>query len=146
MDVLDKVLDVFIKDKAHELGEKVSTELRDEFCDTIRETTREKIVQEIKQYYTNEIIAQAEAEINRKEQEKRLNEMRNLLWQGFIVAMCVGLFVNQVTDVISYYKGISPLKQIYPTLLICILLFAICIGMYAITFAKQFMDFFKEKH
>lgn len=145
MDVLDKVLEVFISDKAHELGEKVNAGLRDEFCNTIREKTREQIVEEIKQHYTDEIVAQAEKEINRKEQEKRLKEMKSLLWQGFFVAMCVGLFVNQVTDVISFYKGISSLKQIYPTMLICLLLFVVCISMYIITFAKQFMDFFKEK-
>lgn len=44
MDVLDKVLEVFISDKAHELGEKVNAGLRDEFCNTIREKTRDKLL------------------------------------------------------------------------------------------------------
>lgn len=66
---------------------------------------KNKIYGEIREELKDEIIKEAQEDIDRKANLKQIQEIKTLTVSGAILAVFVGLFVNQVTEIISFYKG-----------------------------------------
>lgn len=73
-----------------------------------------------------------------------ISQLKNLMWNGFLIAFLVGLAVNQITDLIGYWKGSVSLSSLMPTLIITVILVAICMGLYFYNMIKETVDIYKK--
>ena len=69
-----------------------------------------RIYKEIKEELKEQIIKEAQDEIDKKSNLKQIQEIKALTISGAMLAIFVGLFVNQITELIDFYKG--PIKEI----------------------------------
>lgn len=145
MGKFDDVLDVFCETKKEVFANNAKEEDIKELQELMRNKIRQEIVDEIVNEYSKEIASKSEKEFNRSEEAKRIAEAKSLLWNGFVMAFIVGILVNQVTDIISFYKGGSSLETIFSTACLCVLLAIICLGMYIYTFAQNFIKIVKNR-
>lgn len=73
--------------------------------DLAKEQLRNKIYEEIREELKNEIVKDAQDEIDKRANLKQIQEIKTLTVSGAILAVFVGLFVNQVTEIIAFHKG-----------------------------------------
>ncbi len=146
MGKLDEVLNVFCDSKKDVFANNAKEEDIQELKELLKNEIRQNIIDEIVAEQSKEIAIKAQKELDRSEEDKRIGETKNLLWNGFIMAFIVGVLVNQVTDIISFYKGGSSLKTISPTVWICVILAIFCLGMYIYTFAQNFIKIVKNRY
>lgn len=144
MDKLDKVIDVFINTKGEIVNSNAPSEAKDELLAALREKTRNEIVQEIKATCKNEILKEANLEIQKKVNQEKLKQLRDLMWSGFFIAFIVGLTVNQITDIIGYFKGSVSMENITVTVILSIVLVLACWLLYGYSFMKEVFQTFKD--
>lgn len=144
MDNLDKVIEVFIDSKSEIIDKNASEEERNDLLIALREKTKNEIVQEIRKHYKDEIIAEAETEMIKKNSYEKIKQMKNLMWTGFIVAFAVGLAVNQITEIIGYFKGTIIVDSITSTMILSIVFCLLCIVIYIYSFMKDFLEIIKK--
>lgn len=144
MKELDKVLQALINAKAEVLSQNATLEEQTDFKEALIENYKSKIIHEIKEEYKAEITEEVKRESKQSEYKQKLKDLHELMRNGFILAFIVGLAVNQVTDIISFVKGASSIKDITSTVIIAIILIAICIVYYLYNFFKQGIEIFNE--
>ncbi len=103
MSELDKVLDALMKDKKELIIQEAPSDDRDEFLALFRENKKKKIIEEIKEEYKQILIQEADIEIKKEVNRQKIEDLKSLMWSGFLLAFIVGLAVNQATDIIGYY-------------------------------------------
>ena len=86
----------------------------------------------------------ADEEIERRANIEKLSQLKSLMWTGFVVAFVVGLFVNQITDIVGVFKGTVNLQSVWPTIIISIVLFLICLGLYLYSFFKNVIEMYND--
>lgn len=145
MGKLDEVLDVFCDSKKKIFADNAEEDDVQELKELLKQQIRRDIVKEIEAERSKEIAIKAREEIDHRKEAERIEEAKNLLWNGFIMAFIVGILVNQVTDIISFYKGGSSLKTISFTAWLCVALAGICLLMYIYTFAQNFIKIMKNR-
>ena len=144
MDKLDIVIDTYIKENRKKCEDKYSEEHISEMEDALRERLKKQIVDKIKNDYSQEILKNANEEVQKRENIEKLNQLKSIMWTGFVIAFVVGLFVNQVTDIIGYFKGTVNLTHLLPTIVVGIVLFLICLVLYLYSFFKNIMDMYND--
>ena len=137
------VISAFIKAKSNIISQSAQPEDVDELTSALAERTKANIELEIREKYKQEIIAEAQKEIEKERDKQQIREIRKLMWAGFFVAFLVGLAVNQVTEIIAYLKGDS--TTIWVTVLISVVLLLICIGIYLYSFLNDVKNYFDHK-
>ena len=146
MSELDRVLDTLMDAKRASIEGRTSKEEENELIDALKEKKKAQIIEEIKATYREEIFKEAEEKLKKKTHKKKIDELRELMWNGFILAFVVGLAVNQVTDVIGYYKGSVALEKIWPTSIIIAILLVICVLFYFYYFMRNALSLVNEKN
>lgn len=145
MNELDQVLDMVMKS----IEAKLPEENRAELIGALREKKRKQIIDEIRSQYKDELMKEAETELQKENNRQKIKELKELLWSGFVLAFIVGLAVNQVTDMIGYWKGTVTLESIWPTVVITGCLCVACLAAYFYSFVKNALalinDFSSEK-
>lgn len=144
MSKLDKVIDVYIKEKSSCYENKTEIESIKELEDALREKLRRQIVEEVKTEHVQEMSDAADEEIERRANIEKLSQLKSLMWTGFVVAFVVGLFVNQITDIVGVFKGTVNLQSVWPTIIISIVLFLICLGLYLYSFFKNVIEMYND--
>ncbi len=95
------------------------------------------------------MIREADIEMKKELNRQKIEELKSLMWSGFLLAFIVGLAVDQATDIIGYFKGTVTGDDIWITIVITAILCLICLGAYAYSFLKNVVDLFdslkKEK-
>lgn len=117
---------------------------REEYLELLREKIKKMVVEEVKQEYKAQVMADAESDIQQRISDNRISQLKNLMWNGFLIAFLVGLAVNQITDLIGYWKGSVSLSSLMPTLIITVILVAICMGLYFYNMIKETVDIYKK--
>ena len=145
MGELDRVLDALMKAKTDIIRESVSKEEQEELIEALRERKKSLIIQEIKEEYKAEVLKEVDLEIQQQVNAKKISELKSLMWNGFALAFVVGLAVNQVTDVIGYYKGSVNLEVIWPTNIIVAVLLLICLAFYFYGFIKSALSIINKE-
>ncbi len=149
MSELDKILDAVMKSKMELIQREAPSEERDELITALREKKKQDIVDEIRAQYKEELLQEVNIETAREINRQKIEDLKSLMWSGFLLAFVVGLAVNQATDLIGYYKGTVMVDEIWPTVMITCGLCLICIGAYVYSFWKNavslFDDFKKNK-
>lgn len=144
MSELDKVLDALMKDKKELIIQEAPSEDRDEFLALFRENKKKKIIEEIKEEYKQILIQEADIEIKKEVNRQKIEDLKSLMWSGFLLAFIVGLAVNQATDIIGYYKGTVTADKIWPTIIITAVLCMICLIAYLYSFWKNAVTLFDD--
>lgn len=116
------------------------------FVEATKKELYDKIYEEIKTEVRDEVIREAEHTINKRADLKKIDEFKKLMVDGFAVAICVGLFVNQCTDFIGYFKGSVSLSSIWPTVLIAGIFLVICIIIFIWLFAAELIKLVKKEY
>ena len=144
MGELDTIIDALMKAKEDKIGSGLPASEKKELIEALKKEKKRAIIQEITDEYRDEIIKKAEVEIKKRNQNKKIAELRSLMWDGFILAFVVGLAVNQATDFIGYYKGSVSLAGIQSTVIIMGILLVICVGLYFYRFLKNAIEIFNN--
>lgn len=106
---------------ARHISWKLSDVTEEERLETV-EALEAKIEKEIVEEKSNELtlaqtkkLEQKEKELQRKKKKVELDHLENLkkqireaFWMAGVIGTLIGLFVNQITDLISAGKGVSP--------------------------------------
>lgn len=144
-ETLEKLLNNFIESKHSEIKENTEKDEYMEYMTTaVKEKMRAAVVEEIRREIEPEIVEKVKKDNEIEEQKRKVKELQEVLWSGFIIAFIVGLLVNQVTDIISFLKGASGIESISSTIWICIGLLAVCIIAYGWLFITKVLEFIRE--
>lgn len=144
-ETLEKLLNSFIESKRFEIKKNTEKDEYMEYMETaVKEKMRDAVVEEIRKELESEIIEEVKKNNEIAEQKRKVKELQEVLWSGFIIAFIVGLLVNQVTDIISFFKGASSIESISTTIWICIGLLAVCIITYGWLFITKVLEFINE--
>lgn len=133
----DKLLDAFIKSNADLLNEEAPQEVREEFIAALREKKKADIIHEIKEEYKTELMEEVNLEAEKGLNRQKIEDLKSLMWSGFVLAFVVGLAVNQATDIIGFYKGTVTVGKIWPTAILALGLCAFCILAYFYSFLRN---------
>lgn len=114
------------------------------YVNAIKKELIDSIYEEVKEDIRDNAVREAYEIIDEKAGLKRIDEFKKLMINGFIVAALVGLLVNQLTDIIGYYKGSVTISTIMPTIIISIILFIICICIFAWLFFNELLRLLKK--
>lgn len=114
------------------------------YVNAIKKELIDSIYEEVKEDIRDNAVREANEIIDEKAGLKRIDEFKKLMINGFIVAALVGLLVNQLTDIIGYYKGSVTISTIMPTIIISIILFIICICIFAWLFFNELLRLLKK--
>ncbi len=137
MGELDKVLDKVMESKAELIQESAQDADKKELIAALREKKKQSIVSEIREEYKKELIREAKEEVSKEANRQKMKDLESLMWSGFFLAFLVGLAVNQVTDIIGYYKGTVAVGEIWPTMIWSAIFCGICILAYLYSFFKK---------
>ena len=140
---LDTMIESYIAVKEKDL-ETIPESDREEYLELLREKIKKMVVEEVKQEYKAQVMADAESDVQQRISDNRISQLKNLMWNGFLIAFLVGLAVNQITDLIGYWKGSVSLSSLMPTLIITVILVAICMGLYFYNMIKETVDIYKK--
>ena len=86
-------------------GEKADIKGDSYFYKAVKERFISDIKEEIKVEYKEEMKKNAEEEREKIRLINKIKDFKALFFSGIIIAFIVGLLVNQVTDIISIFKG-----------------------------------------
>ena len=132
---LDKVVSEYVHNNAEEKQEEP------DILSAAEDAIKKRIVEEIEPVIKEKVKVEVETEEN----EKKLEELKEIIWSGFLVAFFVGLLVNQVTDVITHLKGDDNMQG---TLAAIIILLLLCLAVFLYMFiakVKKIYDAIKKK-
>lgn len=127
---LDKLVNARIMQLFNEVekGFDVSIPERVEITSRLQSTLIQEVREEVKAELLKEEIATMKARVSQEEANLRrsasIKNIKTLLLDGFLVAFLVGLIVNQVTDIFSYFKtgnGNIPLTLLFILILIVLI-------------------------
>lgn len=144
MGELDRVLDTVMKDKEELIMQKASVEEREEFIASLRERKKKKIIEEIREEYREELLQEVKSEAKKESDRQKVNDLKSLMWSGFLLAFIVGLAVNQATDIIGYYKGTVTVDKIWPTAVLTVIFCLICLGAYLYSFWQKVISIYDD--
>lgn len=131
------------------ISSKTTPEDREILFEELRDRFKQRVIDEVLKDYKQEIMASVNTEVNEKIQQalhkQKIESLRSLMLNGFILAFIVGLTVNQITDIIGYYKGSVSLTTLLPTWILIIVFFTLSIGFYLYAFVTEGLKLLKQK-
>ena len=138
-EILDKVVSQYVHNNAEEKQGQPN------ILAAAEENIKKKIIEEIEPEIREEEYRKAKAEVETEENGKRLEELKEIIWSGFLVAFLVGLLVNQVTDVITYFKSGSMPWTVIAIIVLLFICLAVFFYMFATRVKKIYDDIKKHK-
>lgn len=128
-------------------SQKISEGETNDEIEYIKDSAKENLFNAIKEEIIilekDRIKKQAEDEIIKLEQERRIKEIKVLMYEGFIIAFVVGLIVNQATEILNVSKGVD--TKVTITLLWIIALGIATVIVYNNKFLSDISNIIKEK-
>ncbi|MDO4536357.1 MAG: hypothetical protein Q4B63_11210 [Clostridium perfringens] len=128
-------------------SQRISQGDTDSEIEYIKESAKKKLFEDIKkeiiELEKERILKEAEEKIKKLEQQRRIKEIRVLMYEGFIIAFVVGLIVNQATDLLNISKGIT--TNVVLTLLWIAVLGIMALLVYNNKFLGDIANIIKEK-
>ena len=134
---LDETLDALMESKGDIIDKNATAKDREELITALREKLKADIIEEIRLEYKDEIVAQANDDIQKRVNKEKIEQLKSLMWNGFLVAFLVGLAINQITELITALKKLVPIDINIVTTIISIVLLGIVVSMYVYQFIKD---------
>lgn len=142
MSELDRLLDAVMKSKADFIKQEAPEDEREALIAALREKQKNKIIDEIKAEYKDEIIHSANEELEKRANRKKIKDIRSLMWNGFFLAFIVGLAVNQVTELLGFWKGTISTGSLSMTVGFTVTLLLVCLLAYGYSFISNVLSLF----
>lgn len=113
----------------------------------VKKELREKIITEVYEYKKAKIIKEAKIEIENENKKSSFAAIKQIMWEGFVLALIVGLLVNEASYLIEYLKKLGNGSVPIIVTVILIIVFAImALVLYIVKFTKDIIDkFVKNK-
>ena len=144
-ETLNKVTNYYISTKHDRV---FKTDIGDippaEYENALKKDLINRIYDEISEEIYDDVVNEANKSIEKIETIKKIQEYKKITVEGFLVAFFVGLLVNQVTDVIGYFKGTVQVSDIWPTIVISVILLIVCTGFFIFMFLSEIIKLLKE--
>lgn len=139
---LDDVLDNYMKSVGYKrLGlENDDKDERQFIIDAAKKQIKKEIYDEISLEVVDKALKEAESKIECMADLKKISEYKKLALEGFFLAFFVGIFVNQVTEIIGFWKSGLPIENIYSTIIIAVVFLIICIVIFTYIFLKSLIE------
>ena len=114
----------------------------------VKEAAKQRIIEKIYQeiYAEGEEKAFEAAEKRSKETsiKRKLEEARNLIIQGFIVAFFVGLAVNQLTEIFVVIKENIVTNDLAETIILFVAFIGVCVAVLGYIFIKELLALIRK--
>lgn len=139
---LDKVVDSYIEQQSIDAGALDVNEVKK----ALKEKLTSQISQEIYDYHVTEIKKEAKKEIEEEKRKSTFTSLKQLMWEAFILAIVVGLLVNEITYLIEFLKNLGDVKvQVIVTVILIIAFTVLVLTLYVVKFTKDIIDKFVLK-
>lgn len=115
--------------------------------EAVKNSIREAIINEVCEYKKTQIIQEAKVQIEEEKKKNSFASIKQIMWEGFVLALIVGLLVNEASYMIEYLKNLGDASVQIVITVILIIVFAIAaLALYIIKFTKDIIDkFVKNK-
>ncbi len=142
---LDEILTKIVDDHIDSIiDDTKSLEERNELKLLLKEKRKAQIIDEIRNAYELEWNAELEKKQSQVNRQKKIEDLKELLFTGFILAFVVGLAVNQVSEILNYVKGLSSWNDLLTSIILSLFLIGICLLMYWYSFYKEAIKYIKN--
>ena len=142
---LDEILTKIVDDHIDSIiDDTKSLEERNELKLLLKEKRKAQIIDEIRNAYELEWNAELEKKQSQVNRQKKIEDLKELLFTGFILAVVVGLAVNQVSEILNYVKGLSSWNDLLTSIILSLFLIGICLLMYWYSFYKEAIKYIKN--
>ena len=129
-ETLHTVIENYIASKSEKiLQQEASDNEKEEYTNAVISKLEDRVYDEVKRDVRDKALAEAEKIIEKRSELRKIEELKKLTVEGLIVAFFVGLLVNQVTDMITFFKGTVTSSNFYVTIIIIFVLLFICISL-----------------
>ena len=116
---LDEILTKIVDDHIDSIiDDTKSLEERNELKLLLKEKRKAQIIDEIRNAYELEWNAELEKKQSQVNRQKKIEDLKELLFTGFILAFVVGLAVNQVSEILNYVKGLSSWNDLLTSIIL----------------------------
>ena len=140
---LDSIIDTAVQTYHLEVGnyDKASVET------AVKQRIREEIISEVYEYKKAQIVQEAKTEIENEKKKSSFASVKQIMWEGFVLALIVGLLVNEASYLIQYLKELGNGSiPILVTVILIIVFAIIALALYIVKFTKDIIDkFIKNK-
>lgn len=144
---LDTLIENYVALKSDVVFPKeISSDDKEQFVNAVKKQLKAGIYEELKCELRDEALKEADKMIEKQAGLRRIEEFKKLTMDGLLLAFFVGLLVNQVTDVIGYCKGTVQMENIWPTLIITLILLFICTGFFVGMFISQLVTLIRKEN
>ena len=142
---LDEILTKIVDDHIDSIiDDTKSLEERNELKLLLKEKRKAQIIDEIRNAYELEWNAELEKKQSQVNRQKKIEDLKELLFTGFILAFVVGLAVNQVSEILNYVKGLSSWNDLLTSIILSLFLIGISLLMYWYSFYKEAIKYIKN--
>lgn len=140
--ILDDILDHYYEKLEKDLLESKDANI----VYLAKKQLKQDIVREIKDELIQEEGVKIRQDISSQIQEEQLEEAKTLFLEGLLLALFVGLFTNECSELISALKEASTLDTIAITFIIMFVLLVCCILLFHYAVVHKFPKLFFRKH
>lgn len=103
-ETLHTVIENYIASKSEKiLQQEASDNEKEEYTNAVISKLEDRVYDEVKRDVRDKALAEAEKIIEKRSELRKIEELKKLTVEGLIVAFFVGLLVNQVTDMITFF-------------------------------------------
>lgn len=143
LEQLDSIIDVAVKSYNLQTDQYNKEDVED----AVKQKIREKIILEVFEYKKTQIVQEAKVEIENEKRKISFVFIKQIMWDGFILALIVGLLVNEASYLIQYLKELGNGSiQILVTVILIIVFAILALILYIVKFTKDIIDkFIKNK-
>jgi len=152
VETLDKLVHLFVEEKCQKEGIETSREFdgttlsADSMKKEFEKTLKDRIIEEVISQKKKELDQYAKKKVDEERKSSSIAAIKELLWEGFILSIFVGLLGNELTTLIEVFKNFAGEK--WHTIITTILIFvyaAIVLALYVIKFTKDIINTFIKK-
>lgn len=137
---LDTLIEKYVTANSQEVfKDEANEENKAIYLEAAKIRIRQEIYDEVRAEVKDSAIAEAEKDISERTEFRKIDELKKLMSQGFIVAFIVGLLINQVTDLVGIVKGSYGIEYATKTIWWTLGLLAVCITVYGWLFISEFL-------
>ena len=114
----------------------------------VKEAAKQRIIEKIYQEIYAEVEEKAFEAAEKRSKEssikRKLEEARNLIIQGFIVAFFVGLAVNQLTEIFVVIKENIVTNDLAETIILFVAFIGVCVAVLGYIFIKELLALIRK--
>ena len=144
---LNNLIDKAYKSQEKEIKEKCAFSNEDLTIHSmaVKESLEKLVYKEIKQELYDEVTIAATKQLEKEALNKKVKELEKIIYTGLILAIFVGMLVNQLTDIITYLKNGTNFNLLSNTIILVLIFAGLCILITVVIFVKDALNMIKDE-